>query len=88
MENTWADTEEGLESFIEIEVAEMEYEGTTHNNDLEPVLSPTGAGLENAGRTSTYRSKMEEWDIINKCNVTIYSALFYIDWSISEWGYD
>ena len=88
------DTEKGLADFVEIEVAEMEHDGITYDDNLEPVLSPTGAGwkrgkdfdLQIDGRGMIYG-----WKIINKYSMALYPALFYFDnsdWSISEWGYD
>ena len=86
------DTSKGLANFVEIEVAEMEHNGT--NDDMLPVWSPTIAGwrggkefdLQISDNGTTYG-----WKIINKSSVALYPVLLYFDysdWSISEWGYD
>ena len=87
-----SDTEKGLANYIEIEVAEMEHDGISYDDDLEPVLSPTEAGWK---RGKDFDLEIEDrgtihgWKIINQSSVSLYPALFYFDisdWSISEWG--
>ena len=80
----------GLAKSVEIEVAELEHDGDTYDDDLEPVLSPTGLGWSR-GRDFDLQIKDEGtiygWKIINNCKVALYPALFYFDnsdWSISE----
>ena len=86
-------TAKGLANFVEIEVAEMEHDGT-YDDDLMPVWSPTRAGwrrgkdfdLQISNNGTTYG-----WKIINRSSAALYPVLFYFDnsdWSISEWGYD
>ena len=88
--------ERGLANVVEIEMAEMKHDGKSFNDDFEPILSPTEAGwkrgkvfdlqIDNSGHERIYG-----WNIINKCKVDLYPALFYFDnsdWSISEWGHD
>ena len=87
------DTEKGLANVVEIEVVELEHDGT-FDDDLEPVLSPirtcckseNGFDLQISDSGTIYG-----WKIINKSKMNLYPALFYFDhsdWSISEWGYD
>ena len=90
MEN---DTEKGLANYVEIEVAEMEHDGITYDDDLEPVLSPTRVGWK-GGKDFDLQiidsGTIYGWKIINNSSVALYPALFYFDnsdWSISEWGY-
>ena len=86
------DAKIGLANAVEIEVAELEHDGNTYDDDFEPVLSPTQAGwtrgkdfnLQIKGTGTIYG-----WKIVNNCNVALYPALFYFDnsdWSISEWS--
>jgi hypothetical protein len=86
------DTGKGLADFVEIEVAEMEHDGISYDDDLEPILSPTKAGWT-SGKDFDLRVEdrgtIHGWKIINNSNVDLYPALFYFDnsdWSISEWG--
>ena len=86
------DTEKGLANYVEIEVAEMERDGITYDNDLEPV-SPTRTGWKR-GKDFDLQiidsGTIYGWKIINNSSVALYPALFYFDnsdWSISEWGY-
>ena len=85
------DTEKGLANVVDIEVAEMEHDGITYDDDLEPVLFPTEVGWK---RGKVFDLKINDrgtvygWKIINKSKVNLYPALFYFDnsdWSISEW---
>ena len=83
-----------LANYVEIEVAEMEHDGVTYDDDFNPVLSPTETGWKR-GKEFDLQIKdgrtIYGWKIINKCSVALYPALFYFDnsdWSISEWGYD
>ena len=87
-------TKKGLANYVEIEVAEMEHDGCSYDDVLEPVLSPTEAGWK---RGKDFDLQVNDsgtlyaWKIINKCNVALYPSLFYFDnsdWSISEWRYD
>ena len=88
------DTGKGLADFVEIEVAEMEHDGITYDDDFEPVLSPTTAGWKRGKEFDLQikdRGTIYGWKIINQSSVALYPALFYFDisdWSISEWGYD
>jgi hypothetical protein len=88
------DTGKGLADVVEIEMAEMEHDGISYNDDFEPVLSPIKPSwkrgkvfdlqIDNYGTIYGYK-------IINKSKVDLYPALFYFDnsdWSISELGYD
>ena len=86
------DTKKGLANVVEIEMAELEHDGT-YDDDLEPVLSPTEAGWR---RGKVFDLKINDrgtihgWKIINKSKVNLYPALFHFDnsdWSISEWDY-
>ena len=83
----------GLADVVEIQMAEMEYNGTTFDEDFEPVLSPTKASWK-GGKVFDLQINdrgIYGWKIINKKNVDLYPSLFYFnnsDWSISEWGYD
>ena len=86
------DTEKGLANYVEIEVAEIERDGITYDNDLEPV-SPTRTGWKR-GKDFDLQiidsGTIYGWKIINNSSVALYPALFYFDnsdWSISEWGY-
>ena len=88
------DTEKGLADFVEIEVAEMEHDGISYDDDLDPVLSPTADGWK-GGKDFHLQvgdcGTIHGWKIINHSSVAIYPALFYFDnsdWSISEWGDD
>ena len=88
------DTEKGLADFVEIEVAEMEHDGISYDDDLDPVLSPTADGWK-GGKDFHLQvgdcGTIHGWKIINNSSVAIYPALFYFDnsdWSISEWGDD
>ena len=89
-----SDNEKGLADFVEIEVAEMEHDGISYDNDLEPVFSPTEAGWKRGKDFDLQvvdRGTIHGWKIINKSNVALYPALFYFDnsdWSISECGGD
>ena len=80
--------EKGLANYVDIEVAEMEHDGT-FDDDFEPVLSPTKAGWKNGEVFDLHSGKIYGWKIINKnTKVNLYPALFYFDisdWSISEW---
>ena len=84
------DTEKGLANYVEVEVAEMEHDGTTYDDNLEPVLSPSGAGWKRGKEFDVQiidSGTIYGWKIINKCSVALYPALFYFDnsdWSISE----
>jgi hypothetical protein len=84
----------GVESdtdVVEIEMAEMEHDGITYNDDFEPVLSPIKSSWK---RGDVFDLQINNnrtiygWKIINKIKVDLYPALFYFDnsdWSISEW---
>ena len=84
------DTEKGLANFVEVEVAEMEHDGITYDDDLEPVLSATRAGWKRGKEFELQiidSGTIYGWKIINNCSVALYPALFYFDnsdWSISE----
>ena len=85
-----SDSGNGLADFVEIEVAEMEHDGISYNDDFEPVLFPTEAGWK-GGKDFDLQVEDEGtihgWKIINNSSVAIYPALFYFDtsdWSISE----
>ena len=87
-------TKIGLANYVEIEVAEIEHDGITYNDVLEPVFSPIEADWK---RGKVFDLQIDDsgtiygWKIINKSKVNLYPALFYFDnsdWSISEWGYD
>jgi hypothetical protein len=87
-------TEMGLADVVEIEMAEIEHDGITYDDDLEAVLSPTKAGWK---RGKVFDVQINDssgtygWKITNKSKWNLYPALFYFDinnWSISEWGYD
>ena len=86
------DTERGIADFVEIEVAELEHDGITYDDNYEPVLSPTSVGWKHGKDFDLQikdRGTVYGWKIINKSNVALYPALFYFDnsdWSISEWG--
>ena len=88
-----SDTEKGLTNFVELEVAEMEHDGFTYDDNLDPVLSPTRASWKGGKEFDIQvddKGTIYGWKIINKCKVDLYPALFYFDnsdWSISEWGY-
>ena len=84
------DTEKGLANFVEIEVAEMEHDGVTYDDALEPILSPTKTGWKRGkffDLQINHSGTTYGWKIINKSKVNLYPALFYFDssdWSISE----
>ena len=89
---TESDAEEALSNFIEIEVAEMEHDGISYDDDFEPIMSPTEAGWKSGKEFDLQiedRGTIYGWKIINKSDKALYPALFYFDssdWSISEWG--
>ena len=91
-------TEKGLaNSYVDIEVAEMEHDGITYDENFEPIFSPTEAGWK-SGKVFNLQindgGTIYGWKINNLTEnpkVDLYPALFYFDnsdWSISEWGYD
>ena len=86
------DSGNGLANYIEIEVAEMEHDGITYDDDLEPVLSPTRAGWKRGKDFDLQigdEGTIYGWKIVNNSNAALYPSLFYFDnsdWSISEWG--
>ena len=76
-----------IAKFIEVEAAEMEHDGISYDDDLEPVLSPTEAGWKHGKEFDLQVGAMYGWKIINKSKMALYPALFYFDhsdWSISE----
>ena len=84
------DTGKGLADVVEIEMAEMEHDGVTFNDDFEPVLSPIKTSWKGGKEFELQISDegtVHGWKIINKSKVDLYPALFYFDisdWSISE----
>ena len=52
------DTKQALANYVEIEVAEMEHDGT-YDDNFDPVLSPTEP-VGDAARTSTSKSMIVE----------------------------
>ena len=91
MEN---DSGKCLADIVEIEVAEMEHDGISYDNNLEPVLTPIKTSWKSG---KEFHLQIEDggaiygWKIINNSKVALFPALFYFDisdWSISEWAYD
>ena len=83
--------DKGLADVVEIEMAEMEHDGFTYDDDFEPVLSPI-KGSWKRGKVFDLQINDKKtvygWKIINKSGLDLYPALFYFDnsdWSISEY---
>jgi hypothetical protein len=82
----------GLADVVEIAVADMEHDGVSYNDFLEPILSPIEASWK-SGKDFKFdldgTEMVHGWKIINKSGFDLYPALFYFDnsdWSISESG--
>jgi hypothetical protein len=88
-----SDTDKGLADYVEIEVAEMEHDGISYDDDYEPILAPADseAGWK-SGKDFDLRVEdrgtIHGWNIINNNDVALYPALFYFDnsdWSITSY---
>jgi hypothetical protein len=61
-------------------VAEMEHNGMSYDDNLEPVLSPTAAGWKSGKEFDLEvedRGMIHGWKIVNKSAVALYPALFF-----------
>jgi hypothetical protein len=81
----------GLAKFVEIKVTKLKQKSIEHDVGLKQVVvyDPTDwkAGKDFHLETGTAYG----WKIINKCDVSLYPALFYFDnsdWSISEYHHE
>ena len=82
-------TGRGLASFVDIKVTELKQESVIYDDGLNRLIvyGPTGDWKDGKDFDDLQIGMPYGWKIINRCDVSLYPALFYFDnsdWSISE----